>query len=142
MERHIDHLFVYRGPNDPDGDRAEILCRVMSLAVISYNDLVGDMIKGNLSPETYPSWTDFDGYRCFSVASVGPAGAARYHLPPGTTALVVCYDEAVVAQVVDLDMARELIADASGRRVRLVLDEDGDTRVWLPAAVGVPADGA
>jgi hypothetical protein len=140
MARHIERLYVYRGPNDPDGDRMRILCRAMCLALASYNDLVGDIIKGNLRPDVYPTWVDFDGYRCYSVAEVRPANAARYHLPPGTTALVVCYDEAVVAQVANLALARELILDASGRRVRLVLEEDGVARVWLPESVGVFGD--
>jgi predicted amidohydrolase len=109
----------------------------MSLALTSYNDLVGDMIKGNLRPDVYPTWVDFDGYRCYSVAEIHPVNAARYHLPPGTTALVVCYDDAVVAEVADLEMARQLILDASGRRVKLVLEEDGEARLWLAEPVGV-----
>jgi hypothetical protein len=140
MARHIDRLYVYRGPNDPNGDRTQILCRVMSLALASYNDLVGDIIKGNLRPDVYPTWVDFDGYRSYSVAEICPANAARYHLPPGTTALVVCYDDAVVAKVANLDLSRELILDASGRRVKLVLEKDGDTRVWLPELITVPGE--
>jgi hypothetical protein len=140
MERHIDHLSMYRGPNDPDGDRVEILCRVMSLALVSYNELVGDMIKGNLRPDVYPSWVDFDGCRCYSVVEIGAVNAAQYHLPPDTTGLVVCYDDAVLAGVASLEAALDLIAEACGRRVVLVPERERGVRVWWPEPVGDPGE--
>jgi hypothetical protein len=138
MGRDADHLPIYHGPGDPNLSRADVLCRVMDLALTAYNDLVGDMLKGNLAMDTYDSWVDFDGCHSFNVVevvegtTVGGAAAG-----PG---LYVRYDGQVLTRVDGLDTARELIEDASGRRIRLAADTENGFRIWWPEPRGQAAD--
>lgn len=129
MEGHLERLPRYSGP-DSGECLVDILCRVMDLALNCYNELVGDMIKGNLGHETYQSWVEFDDRASYSVVEVTPENAASYHLAAAEAGLVVRYDGAVVAGVDSLETAVDLIALASGRRVALVPDRDRCGRLW------------
>jgi hypothetical protein len=129
MEGHFGRLPRYGGP-DFGRSLVEVLCRVMDLALSCYNALVGDMIKGNLRYDTYPTWVDFDACTSYSVVEVTAANAAAYHLPADVAGLVVRYDGAALAKVDSLEIATELIEVASGCRVVLVPDEDRCGRMW------------
>lgn len=129
MEGHLERLPRYRGP-DSDGSLADVLCRVMDLALSCYNELVGDMIKGNLGYDTYSSWVEFDSCTSYSVAEVTPDNAAGYHLPADVDGLVIRYDGAALAEVDSLETAIELIEVASGSLVVLVPDDDRCGRLW------------
>jgi hypothetical protein len=136
MEGHLERLPRYGGPESGES-LAEILCRVMDLALSCYNALVGDMVKeGNPAYDTYPTWVDFDARATYSVVEVTPDNAAGYHLPADAAGLVVRYDGAALAGVDSLVTAAELIEVASGCRVVLVSDDDRCGRSWWaePAA--------
>lgn len=129
MEGHLERLPRYGGP-DSDGSLVDFLCRAMDLALSCYNALVGDMIKGNLRYDTYPSWVDFDTCTSYSVVEVTPANAAAYHLPADASGLVIRYDGAALAEVDSLATALDLIEAASGSQVVLAPDDDHGVRLW------------
>lgn len=140
MEHEPDHPPVYHGGTRLTPSVVDLLCGLMARTLAAYNNLAGDIARGNLDDE-YDSWIDFDIYESYSVVDVRTdRNAHLHHLPPGYRGLVACYDDRPFAAVSFLADGADLIGLACGRLVRLVPDHLPGERCWIPEPLDGPSD--